>query len=109
MSYAWFFAAAVFEIAGCYALWAWLRLDKSILWVLPGLLCLTLFAVLLTRVEAVYAGRAYAAYGGVYIVSSLTWLALVERIRPQWFDLAGGALCLLGAGVILYGPRLFSH
>lgn len=106
MSYLWFFSAALFEIAGCYALWAWLRLGKSALWLLPAAASLLLFAALLTRVEAAYAGRAYAAYGGVYIVSSLIWLALIERIRPQWFDLLGGALCLLGAAVILYGPRL---
>ena len=65
LNYVWFFLAALFEIAGCYAFWMWLRLGKSAWWVAPGLLSLTLFALLLTRVEAAYAGRAYAAYGGV--------------------------------------------
>ena len=68
-----------------------------------------MFALLLTRVEATYAGRAYAAYGGVYVVASLFWLGLIERTRPLLSDWLGAALCLLGAGIILFGPRVASH
>lgn len=109
LNYLWFFLAALFEIAGCYAFWMWLRLGKSAWWVAPGLLSLTLFALLLTRVEAAYAGRAYAAYGGVYIVASLLWLALIERTRPLLSDWLGATLCLIGASIILFGPRFTSH
>ncbi len=109
LNYLWFFLAALFEIAGCYAFWMWLRLGKSAWWVAPGLLSLTLFALLLTRVEAAYAGRAYAAYGGVYIVASLLWLALIERTRPLLLDLLGATQCLIGASIILFGPRFTSH
>ncbi|EKV32019.1 hypothetical protein C882_3083 [Caenispirillum salinarum AK4] len=98
-------AAAVAEIAGCFAFWAWLRLDKSPLWVLPGLASLALFAWLLTFAEASMAGRAYAAYGGVYIVASLVWLWAVEGAVPDRWDLVGAAACLAGAGIILFGPR----
>lgn len=108
INYMWFAAAAVFEIAGCYAFWAWLRLDKSALWIIPGAVSLVLFALILTRVEAAFAGRAYAAYGGVYIVSSLAWLAFIERSRPLWSDFLGGAVCLIGAAIILFGPRFSS-
>ena len=106
LNYLLFLLAALFEIAGCYAFWMWLRLDRSALWILPGLLSLTLFALILTRVEASFAGRAYAAYGGVYIVASLVWLALIERTRPLLSDWLGAALCLAGATVILFGSRL---
>ena len=82
INYLWFVLAALFEIAGCYAFWMWLRLDRSAWWIAPGLLSLALFALILTRVEAAFAGRAYAAYGGVYIVASLLWLALIEKTRP---------------------------
>jgi len=97
--------AALAEIAGCFAFWAWLRLGRSALWVLPGLLSLALFAFLLTRVGAGFAGRVFAAYGGVYIAASLGWLWAVEGVRPDRWDLIGAALCLGGAAVILLGPR----
>jgi small multidrug resistance family-3 protein len=80
--------------------------SPSALWIVPALFSLTLFALLLTRVEATYAGRAYAAYGGIYIVASIGWLAVVERIRPLSSDWIGVALCVIGATVILFGPRL---
>ena len=98
--------AAVLEIAGCFAFWAWLRLDRSALWLLPGMVALAGFALALTRVEAGFAGRAYAAYGGVYIAASLLWLWTVEGVRPDRYDLAGAGLCLAGMAVILFGRRL---
>ena len=97
--------AALAEIAGCFAFWVWLRLDGSVLWLVPGVLFLVLFAWLLTLADVAAAGRAYAAYGGVYITASIAWLWLVEEMRPDRWDLTGLALCLCGAGVILFGPR----
>jgi small multidrug resistance family-3 protein len=100
-----YIGAALAEIAGCFAFWAWLRLDKSAFWLIPGMLCLALFAWLLTLVDADHAGRAYAAYGGVYITSAIIWLWLAEGIRPDRWDVLGGAICLAGAAIILFGPR----
>lgn len=97
--------AAIAEIAGCFAFWAWLRLGKSALWILPGTASLILFAWLLTLVDTSHAGRAYAAYGGVYIASALIWLWAVEGARPDRWDLIGAAVCLVGAALILFGPR----
>ena len=104
-SIAFYIAAAVAEIAGCFAFWAWLRLGKPAWWLAPGLLSLALFAWLLTLVESEAAGRAYAAYGGVYIVASLVWLWTVERTWPDRWDVTGAAVCLVGAAIILFGPR----
>lgn len=98
--------AAVAEIAGCFAFWAWLRLDKPVWWIVPGLVSLAVFAYLLTLVESAGAGRAYAAYGGIYIASSLVWLWIVEGIQPDRWDLMGAGLCLLGAFIIIAGPRV---
>jgi small multidrug resistance family-3 protein len=97
--------AALAEIAGCFAFWAWLKLDRSPLWLLPGLVSLALFAWLLTLVPSEAAGRAYAAYGGVYIAASLIWLWVIEGQRPDRFDLTGAAICLVGAAVILLPSR----
>lgn len=100
-----YIGAAAAEIAGCYAFWAWLRLDKSPWWAIPGIASLTVFAVLLTLVQSEAAGRAYAAYGGVYIAASLTWLWAIEGARPDRWDLLGSGICLVGAAIILLGPR----
>jgi small multidrug resistance family-3 protein len=97
--------AAVAEIAGCFAFWAWLRLGKTVWWLVPGLLSLVAFAYLLMLVETNAAGRAYAAYGGIYIVASLLWLWTIESVRPDRWDVAGASICLVGAALILLGPR----
>ncbi len=100
-----YLAADLAEIAGCFAFWAWLRLHQPMWWIIPGLAALALFGYLLTFVETSAAGRAYAAYGGVYIAASLAWLWAVEGSRPDRWDLIGGAICLIGAAIILFGPR----
>jgi small multidrug resistance family-3 protein len=100
-----YLAAALAEIAGCFAFWAWLRLGKSPLWAAPGAVSLCLFAWLLTLIDTEHAGRAYAAYGGIYILASLGWLWAVEGARPDRWDATGAAVCLAGAAIILWGPR----
>jgi small multidrug resistance family-3 protein len=97
--------AAVAEIAGCFAVWAWARDGQSAWWLLPGIILLGAFAYLLTKVDSNFAGRAYAAYGGIYIVASLVWMFAIERTVPDRWDLAGGAVSLLGALIIIYGHR----
>ena len=98
-------AAAIAEIGGCFAFWAWLRLGRSAYWLMPGTFLLMIFAWLLTRIGADFAGRTFAAYGGVYIVISLLWMWGVEGSRPDRWDLVGAATCLAGATMILLGPR----
>ncbi|CCV06030.1 conserved membrane hypothetical protein [Mesorhizobium metallidurans STM 2683] len=105
MTYLLYVAAALAEIAGSFSFWAWWRLEKSPLWLAPGLVCLALFGFLLALVDTSAAGRAYAAFGGIYITASLGWLWLVEGVRPDRWDLAGAALCIIGASVILLAPR----
>ncbi len=97
--------AAALEIAGCFSFWAWLRNGASPVWALPGTLALIGFALVLTRAEPALAGRAYAAYGGIYILASLVWLWLVEGVRPDRFDILGVLFCLAGTAVILLAPH----
>jgi len=100
------YVLAVFaEIAGCFSFWAWLRGQHSALWLLPGMVSLALFAWLLTLVDTSHAGRAYAAYGSVYICASLVWLWGVEGARPDRWDVLGAGIALVGAAVIVFGPR----
>ena len=100
-----FTLTALAEIGGCFAAYSVLRLHKHPLWLFPGAGALVLFAWLLTLHPVEGAGRVYAAYGGVYIVSSLAWLWFVEGQIPDRWDVAGASLCLMGAGLIMLAPR----
>jgi small multidrug resistance family-3 protein len=80
MTFLLYAVAALAEIAGCFSVWAWLRLGHSPWWLLPGMGALALFA-------------------------SLLWLWTVEGLRPDRWDMAGAGLCLAGAALILFGPR----
>jgi small multidrug resistance family-3 protein len=97
--------AAAAEIGGCYAAWAVLRLGMSAWWWVPAVLLLLTFAWLLTLVDSAVAGRAFAAYGGIYIAASLAWMWAMEGMRPDRWDVIGAALCIAGAAVILLAPR----
>jgi small multidrug resistance family-3 protein len=101
----WYSLAALGEIGGCFAFWAWLRMNRSPLCVIPGIAALIIFAFTLTRVDASNAGRAYAAYGGIYIISSILWLKAVEGVTPDRWDILGSIISLIGTTVILFGPR----
>lgn len=94
---------ALAEILGCYLPYLWLKEGRSTWLLLPAALSLALFAYLLS-LHPTAAGRVYAAYGGVYIVVALFWLWLVDGIRPSLWDLAGGAIALLGMAVIVFAP-----
>ena len=96
-----FAVAAFFEIGGCFAFWLWLRRGAAAYLAAVGVVSLIAFAFTLTRVDAAFAGRAYAAYGGIYIAASLVWLWLVEGHRPSSTDLIGAGLAIIGALVIV--------
>jgi small multidrug resistance family-3 protein len=96
-----FLVAAFFEIAGCFAFWAWLRRGESSLVAVLGVASLIAFAAVLTRADTDFAGRAYAAYGGIYIAASLAWLWAAEGQRPQAADLIGAGIAVIGALVIV--------
>jgi small multidrug resistance family-3 protein len=97
--------AAFAEIGGCFAFLAWLRLGKTPLWLVSGMASLALFAWELTRIDADFAARAYAAYGGIYILSSRVWMWAVEGSCPDRWDAIAAAICVVGAFVIIFGPR----
>jgi len=99
-----FALTAVAEIAGCYLPYLWLRKGGSPWLLVPAAASLAAFAWLLT-LHPTGAGRTYAAYGGVYIAASMVWLRLVEGQAADRWDLIGGAVCLVGTGIIVLGPR----
>jgi small multidrug resistance family-3 protein len=96
-----FVLAAVLEIGGCFAFWVWVRRGAAPWVVVLGITSLVGFALALTRVDSAFAGRAYAAYGGIYIAASLAWLWVAERQVPTRADVLGATLAIAGALVII--------
>jgi small multidrug resistance family-3 protein len=96
-----FALAAFFEIAGCFAFWMSLRRGATPLMAVLGVVSLIAFAFALTRVDSAFAGRAYAAYGGIYIAASLVWLWLIEGQAPTRADVLGAVLAISGALIII--------
>jgi small multidrug resistance family-3 protein len=99
-----FVLAGMCEIGGGYLVWLWLREGKSIGLAVIGVIVLGLYGVIPT-LQPVNFGRAYAAYGGVFIVLSLLWGWIVDRVVPDKFDLIGAWIALLGVLLIMYAPR----
>jgi len=99
-----FLATALAEIVGCYLPYLWLRQNQSIWLLVPAALSLALFAWLLS-LHPTAAGRVYAAYGGVYIGVAILWLWAVDKVTPSTSDWVGVAVCFVGMGIIMSGPR----
>ncbi|HSF67158.1 MAG TPA: YnfA family protein [Nitrospiraceae bacterium] len=99
-----FLIAGLFEIGGGYLVWQWWRDQRHWSIGLLGAAMLFLYGIVPTYQPAHF-GRAYAAYGGWFIVLSIIWGWQVDRITPDRFDLIGGLLCLSGVTLIMYWPR----
>jgi small multidrug resistance family-3 protein len=103
-SFALFLLGGLFEIGGGYLVWLWLRSGRSVWIGVAGAGLLVLYGVVPTFQPAHF-GRVYAAYGGIFIVLALFWGWRVDEVTPDRYDLAGAALALLGACVIMFWPR----
>ncbi|WP_279046192.1 YnfA family protein [Cedecea davisae] len=97
-----FFATALAEIIGCFLPWLWLRRGGSMLLLLPAALSLAIFVWLLTLHPAA-SGRVYAAYGGVYVVTALLWLRIVDGVKLSVYDWTGAAIAFCGMLIIVAG------
>jgi len=97
-----FFATALAEIIGCFLPWLWLKKGGSPWLLLPAALSLAIFVWLLTLHPAA-SGRVYAAYGGVYVVTALIWLRVVDGVRLSAWDWLGAAVAFCGMLIIVAG------
>jgi len=104
VSLALFFAAALFEIGGGYLVFLWLRENRRRLMGLLGIPVLFGYGVIQTFQPAHF-GRVYAAYGGIFIVSSIIWGLIIDKKKPDRYEIIGAGIALIGAAVIMYAPR----
>jgi small multidrug resistance family-3 protein len=103
-SIGYFILAGLCEIGGGYLVWLWLRECKPISYAFVGSIILVLYGIIPTFQPAHF-GRVYAAYGGVFIALSIIWGWKIDEIIPDRFDIIGGAVALVGVGIIMYWPR----
>lgn len=102
---AFYSAAAFFEIFGCYAFWMAIKLEKGNIWLAVGAVSLIIFAWALAKIDVESAGKAYAIYGGIYILASVAWLWGVEKVVPTRWDFIGGFISVLGAAIIFFNSK----
>lgn len=99
-----FIIAALFEIGGGYLVWLWLKEDKPWWFGLLGGIILALYGVVISY-QVTSFGRAYATYGGIFILLALLWAWKVDSFKPDRYDIVGAIIALIGACIILYMPR----
>ena len=99
-----FFAAALMEIGGGYLIWKWIREKKGILIGFIGGVILFLYGIFPT-LQPSHFGRTYAAYAGIFIILSIVWGMVVDKKKPDRFEILGSLIALCGAIVIFYAPR----
>ncbi len=99
-----FVLAGLCEIGGGYFVWLWFREGRPLAYGIAGAAILILYGIIPTFQQAHF-GRVYAAYGGMFIVLSLIWGWALDGVRPDRFDIIGGAISLVGMVVIMYAPR----
>ncbi|MDQ4065996.1 MAG: YnfA family protein [Thermoproteota archaeon] len=103
-SVALFFAAALAEIGGGYLVWLWIREKKTIALGALGGIILFVYGIIPTLQPADFS-RVYAAYGGVFIVSSIVWGRIVDKKKPDRYEIIGSIVAIVGALIIFYTPR----
>ena len=100
-----FVIATILEIGGVWLVWQGVREHRGWMWILGGILALGTYGFVATLQPDAHFGRILAAYGGIFVAGSLLWGVLADGYRPDRYDIAGAAICLLGVAVIMYVPR----
>ena len=100
-----FVLAALAEIGGAWLVWQGVREHRAVAFIGAGIAALAAYGFVATLQPDANFGRILAAYGGVFVAGSLAWGRVVDGFRPDRFDLAGSAVCLVGVAVIMYAPR----
>ena len=99
-----FVVAALLEIGGGYLVWLWLRERKTVALGVIGGIILFIYGIIPTFQPSNF-GRVYAAYGGIFVVMAIIWGLLIDRKRPDRYEIVGGTIVLVGAAIIFYAPR----
>ncbi|KAI8913163.1 YnfA family protein [Powellomyces hirtus] len=92
------------EVGGGWLVWQVLRVGKSVWLLIPAAVILVLYGVIMT-LQMLQFSRAFATYGGVFILVSLLWGWVVDKHVPDRWDWIGAGIAVLGVGVVAFVPR----
>lgn len=99
-----FILAGFCEIGGGYLVWLWLKEDKPLIYGILGGIILAFYGYVMTWQEISF-GKAYAVYGGIFIVMAILWAWKVDGFKPDKYDIIGAIVSLIGISIILFMPR----
>ena len=99
-----FVLAGLCEIGGGYMVWLWIKQGKPLWYGIAGAIVLAFYGYVMT-LQPYSFGKAYAVYGGIFIVLALLWAWKVDHFKPDRFDIIGAVVILIGIGIILFMPR----
>jgi small multidrug resistance family-3 protein len=99
-----FLLAALAEIGGGYLVWLWKRQKKRIIYAVVGGLILFTYGIIPTLQPSNF-GRVYAAYGGFFVICSILWGKIIDKKKPDKYEVIGSVIAVLGAAIIFYAPR----
>lgn len=100
-----FVVAAIAEIGGAWLVWQGVREHRGVAYIGAGIAALAAYGFVATLQDDNNFGRLLAAYGGIFVAGSIAWGVVADGFRPDRFDIAGAAICLLGVSVIMFAPR----
>jgi small multidrug resistance family-3 protein len=103
-AFAVFLLAGVLEVGGGFGVWKWFREGSPLGWGIFGMAVLALYGVA-AALSPLEFGRAYAAYGGVFVVLSIVWGMVFDRFRPDFRDWTGAILILSGIVFMVWGRK----
>jgi len=101
-----FALAAFLEIGGAWLVWQGWREHRGLWWIAGGVVALGAYGFVAAFQPDANFGRILAAYGGVFVAGSLGWAMVVDKFRPDRYDVIGAVICLAGVAVIMYAPRV---
>jgi small multidrug resistance family-3 protein len=96
--------AGLFEIGGGYLIWLWAKESKPNYYLILGAIILALYGVIATYQPHNF-GRAYAAYGGVFIIMSLLWGWQIDEQSPDKYDIIGTICIIFGIFIMVFIKR----
>jgi small multidrug resistance family-3 protein len=102
-----FFIAGLCEIGGGYLVWLWLREDMSwILGVIGGFVCTYSYFIWYCTYSSTFllSQNLRCLRRSLYCYGSGMGL-LFERVIPDFYDILGAVIAIIGVVIIFYVPR----